>query len=140
MRVLTAADLDDVWDDEPTEIYCPACENRRYLNRVGPKILIGNEPRPDNYEDLWECATCGLNGDISFMPKHETIKDSIETQETPYDNKTQIKSAHKKRKSKTRKVSRHINKNIRRTNDPDIQREIQQHGSDNVRVIFDSNP
>jgi rubredoxin len=139
MHVLTAEDLEDVWDDEPTEIYCPACENRGYLNRVGPKILVGNQPRPDNYEDLWECAVCGLNGDISFMPKQETIKNTIETQETPQDDKLKLVSAHKRRVPK-RKVNRHIKKNIRQTTDKDILREIQQHGSENVKVIYDSNP
>jgi hypothetical protein len=137
MRILTADQIEDYEDDGP--IWCPSCLEHGYHNRIGNKILVGNEPRPDNYEDLWECATCGLTGDVSLMPKEANIKDAVETVESPTDDKLKLESAHKRRKS-TRKVSRHIKKNIRQTNDPDIQREIRQHGSDNVKILVDTNP
>jgi hypothetical protein len=140
MHILTAEDIEDYYDDEPEIIFCPACLQRGYTNRIGNKILIGNEPRPDNYEDLWECAVCGLTGDITQMAKEATIKNAVETVETPQDDKLKLESAHKRRKSKTRKVTRHIKKNIRQTNDPDILREIRQHGSDNVKILVDTNP
>jgi hypothetical protein len=138
MHVLTDADLDDYEEEEP--IFCPACLERGYQNRIGNKILVGNEPRPDNYEDLWECAVCGLSGDISLMPKEANIKDAIEKVETPQDDKLQLKSVHKRRKSKTRKVQRHIDKHIRKTKDVDIALAIKQVGEDNVKVAYDSNP
>jgi hypothetical protein len=138
MRILTAEDIeDDDYDD--TVIFCPACENRGYKNRIGPKILMPNEPRPDNYQDLWECPTCGLSGDASQIPKEETIKDAVETQDSPYESKTIVESVFRKRGPK-KKIARHINKKIKHTDDPDIQREIKQHGENNVRVVYDSNP
>jgi hypothetical protein len=139
MHILTAEDIDD-YDDEDEPIYCPACLEHGYTVRIGNKILIGNEPTPENYSDLWECPTCGLSGDITWLPKEANIKDAVETVESPTDDKLQLKSVHKRRKSKTRKVQRHIKKNIRQTTDADVLREIKQFGSDNVRVIFDSNP
>jgi hypothetical protein len=139
MHILTAEDID--WDDYEQEepLFCPECLKRGYQNRIGNKVLVNNEPRPDNYEDLWECAVCGLTGDISLMPKEANIKNAVETVESPIDDKLQLKSAHKRRKS-SRKVTRHIKKNIRQTTDPDILREIKQHGSDNVKILYDSNP
>jgi hypothetical protein len=119
-------------------IWCPHCLERGYNERIGPKILMPNEPRPDNYEDLWECAVCGLNGDISQIPKEAAIKNAVETVDSPTDDKLRLESAHKRRTKK--KVVRHIKKNIRQTTDPDILREIRQHGSDNVKVLYDSNP
>jgi hypothetical protein len=100
---------------------------------------MNGEPKPDNYSDLWECSTCGLTGDISFMPKEATVKDVIEKVETPQDDRLRLVSAHKRRKP-TRKVSRHINKQIRKTKDPDIALAIKQVGEDNVKVVFDSDP
>jgi hypothetical protein len=138
-HILTAEDIQDYEEEEDNIIWCPECLKRGYTNRIGNKILVGNEPRPDNYEDLWECAVCGLSGDISMMPKEANIKDAIEKVQTPQDDKLRLVSAHERRKP-TRKVSRHINKQIRKTKDPDIALAIKQHGEDNVKVLYDSNP
>jgi hypothetical protein len=127
------------YDPEEPIIYCPNCEKRGYMNAIGPKILMPKEPKPDNYSDLWECATCGLQGDIGQIPKEATVKDAVETVESPTDDKLKLVSAHKRRKP-TRKVSRHINKHIRKTKDPDIALAIKQVGEDNVKVHYDSNP
>ena len=137
MRILTAEDIED-YDDEP-RIICPRCEDRGYINYIGPRILMSNEPRPDNYEDLWECAVCGLNGDISQLAKEATVKNAVETVESPQDDKLKLATAHKRRKP-TRKVTRHINKHIRKTIHPDIALAIKQVGEDNVKVHYDSNP
>jgi rubredoxin len=138
MRELTQADIDEYYEDEPEKLYCPDCEKRGYLVLLGPRILMPNEPRPDDYEDWYECPKCYFVHHYVEIPAKEEIKNAIELQDSPYEDKTKLASAHKRRTKK--KVVRHINKHIRKTNDPDIQREIQQHGSDNVRVIFDSNP
>jgi len=135
-HILTAEDIQD-YEEEDEPIFCPECLKRGYQNRIGNKVLVNNEPRPDNYEDLWECAVCGLTGDISLMPKEANIKNAVETVETPQDDKLKLVSVHKRRTRK--KVARHIKKSIRQAADPDILREIKHHGSD-VHIIFDSNP
>jgi hypothetical protein len=137
--ILTAEDIQDYEEEEDNIIWCPECLKRGYQNRIGNKVLINDEPRPENYSDLWECAVCGLSGDISMMPKEANIKNAVETVETPQDDKLRLVSAHKRRKP-TRKVSRHINKHIRKTNDPDIALAVKQVGEDNVKVLYDSNP
>jgi hypothetical protein len=141
MHIITADDLDDDYDD--TVVWCPACENRGYKNRIGPKILMPGEIRPDNYSDLWECAVCGLYGDASQIPKQETIKDAVETSDSPYDDKTIIQSI-KRRKSNTGKqIAPRGGSKRRKKNqfheDNDINEEMRKHG-DRVKVLYDSNP
>jgi hypothetical protein len=143
MHVLTAEDLDDDWDEEDDSIFCPFCLERGYKIRLGPKILMPNEPRPDDYENFLECGTCGWICPLYSVEKEATIQDSIETSSSPYeDNKTIIENVFPKRSSPAgKKLSAKKKRNkIKVTNDPDIQREIDQHGEDNVRVVFDSNP
>jgi hypothetical protein len=136
MHVLTADEIDDYEEQEP--IYCPHCEKRGYLVRLGPKILMNNERRPDDYDQWLECPTCMWLCPLYEIPKEATVKDAVETVESPTDDKLILESAHKRKP--TRKVSRHINKKIgHSTDDPDIQREIRQHGEENVHVLYDSN-
>ena len=143
MHILTAEDID--WDDyDDTVIFCPSCENRGYKNRIGPKILMNNEPRPGNYSDLWECPVCGLSGDASQIPKEETIKDAVETQDSPYDDKTIIQSV-KRRKSNTGKQitprggGKRRKKNVLH-HDPEINALMRIYGEQNVKVVYDSDP
>jgi MinD superfamily P-loop ATPase len=140
MRSYSEEEFTEYDEEELITINCPMCEKRGYLVQLGPKILMPNEPRPDDYDQWLECPTCGWLCPIHEIPKEETIKDTIEKQESPFEDKFKLTCAHKRRKSNTRKIVRHIKKNIRQTNDPDINREIWQHGENNVRVIFDSNP
>ena len=139
MKILTQEDINEYYEDEPEKLYCPFCEKRGYVVLLGRRTLIGNEPRPDDYEDWYECPSCYFIHHYVEIPATEEIKNAIELQESPYEDKVKLATAHKRRKS-TRKVSRHINKKVRRNNDPDIQREIRQHGEHNVHVVYDSNP
>jgi hypothetical protein len=142
MHILSAEDIEDYEEDDV--IFCPACENRGYKNRIGPKILMPNEPRPDNYSDLWECPTCGLKRDASQIPKEETIKDAVETQDSPYDDKTVIESIKKRTPNTGKQIAPRGGGKRRKRNqfhhDNDIKEEMRRHGTDNVRVLFDSNP
>jgi hypothetical protein len=140
MHILTAEDIDDDEYDD-TIIWCPACLERGYNERIGPKILMPNEVKPDNYSDLWECGTCGLNGDISMIPKQEEIKNAIETSDNQYEDKTVIESV-KRRKSKTGKptIKRGGKRKKRELHhDTDINLEMKTHG-DRVKILYDSNP
>jgi hypothetical protein len=141
MHVLTADDIDHYEEDEP--IFCPFCLERGYKIRLGPKILMPNEPRPDDYENFLECATCGWICPIYQLEKEASIKDSIETIESPFDNKTIIESL-PKRVSKTGKkiavrgIKRKRDKN-KMHDDPEINELMRIYG-DRVKVVHDSNP
>jgi hypothetical protein len=86
MHVLTADDLDDDWDWEPEKINCPMCEKRGYLVKLGPRILMNNEPRPDDYEDWLECPTCMWLCPIYSIAKEAEVKDVIEKVESQMIN------------------------------------------------------
>lgn len=142
MHILTEEDID--WDDYDDDgpIWCPHCMARGYQNRIGNRILIGNEPRPDNYSDLWECAVCGLKGDGSQIAKEAEIQNAVELQESSEDNRTVIESIKKRKVTTGKPLIKRGGKRKKRElhHDPDIAREMKQFGQDNVRVIFDSNP
>jgi hypothetical protein len=141
MRILTAEDLDEDFDDEPEPIFCPYCLERGYKIRLGPKILMANEPRPDDYENFLECGTCGWICPIYQVEKEAEIKDSIETQESPFEDKTIIENVFPKRNSLAgRKASEKKRRNkIKPTNDAEINEEIRRQG-DRVKILYDSNP
>jgi hypothetical protein len=137
-HILTAEDIEDYEEDEPEPLWCPFCLKRGYTVRLGPKILMNNEPRPEDYEDWLQCPTCDWLCPIYAASKEAEVKDAVELQESPTDDKLKLVSAHKRRTRK--KVTRHINKHIRKTKDTDIALAIKQVGEDNVKVLYDSNP
>jgi hypothetical protein len=96
-----------------------------------------NEPRPDDYESWLQCSTCFWLCPIHAAEKEATVKNAIETTESPYENKTYVLGTAKRaKKYKTgKKVTRHMNKKIGEETDPEIAREIRQHGSDNVKIL-----
>jgi hypothetical protein len=137
-HILTAEDIEDYEEDEPEPLWCPFCLKRGYTVRLGPKILMNNEPRPQDYDEWLQCPTCGWLCPIYQVEKEATIKNAVETVDSPFENKLKLESAHKRRTRK--KVRRHIKKEIRKTNDPDIALAIKQVGEDNVKILYDSNP
>jgi hypothetical protein len=141
MHVLTADDIDDWDDDDPEPIFCPFCLKRGYQIHLGPKILMRNEPRPDDYENFLECATCGWICPIYEVEKEATIKDAIETSESLFESKTIIESL-PKRKSKTgKKIAARGGKRKKRMlhEDPEIDALMRIY-EDRVKVVYDSNP
>jgi hypothetical protein len=143
LKTYTQEDIDEYYEDEPEPIFCPLCLKRGYQIRLGPKILLPNEPRPDDYENFLECATCGWICPIYEVEKEATINDTIETIDNPFENKNIIQSL-PKRKSKTgKKIAARGRKRKRDKNklhdDPDINLEMRRHG-DRVNVVYDSNP
>jgi hypothetical protein len=140
MTILTAEDLDDDWDDDPEPIYCQMCLKRGYQNRLGPKILMPGQVREEDYENFLECAGCGWICPIFAVEKEAEIKNTIETQSSPYDDKFQFvsiptRAAEKGRKARPKRIKK--DKNILHE-DKEINEEMRRHGTDNVRVVFDS--
>lgn len=111
---------------------CPHCLTFEIHNKLGAKIKKKGEPiAPD--DDKWlSCYECG-----NTFPLYETfadseIKDPLETTSNPFEEHESIFMSVGKRKKKSR-----LDKY--QDDDPDIAQEIRKHGSDNVRVIYDSN-
>ena len=140
MRILTAEDID--YEEEDETIYCPICENRGYLNRLGPKILGPNEPRPDDYDSWLQCPACDWLCPIFAVEKEETIKDMVETSESPNEDKLKFVSIPTRAREQGRKPrgKRTRKDKSRLHHDEDINREMKKHGTDRVNVVYESNP
>jgi hypothetical protein len=140
LKTYTEEEFND-YDEEDEPIYCQMCLKRGYQVRLGPRILMPNEPRPDDYEDWLECGTCGWLCPIYQVEKETTIKDSIETIDNPFDNKTIIESLPKRTNRTGKKIAargRKTDKN-KLHDDPEISELMRIYG-DRVKVIQDTNP
>ena len=143
MRILTAEDIEEYEDTEQLPLYCPICIERGYQNRLGPKIPTLNEPRPDDYEDWFECSVCGYIRHYNEIPVQEEIQDTIEKQTNPHEDRLQLvsiptRAAEKGKKPRGKKVRRKNRNKL--DDDPEIDALMRIYGEQNVRVVFDSDP
>jgi len=136
-RILKSEDIDYEDSDEP--IFCPECLIRGYQNSLGHKILIGNEPRPADYENWYECAACGLILHYVEIPKQESIKDMVETSDNPYEDQLKIVSVPTRLREQGKKLKPRGKKKDKNKlhEDPEIDALMRRHG-DNLKVVFDS--
>src|SRR5438093_13312863 len=107
MKTFTQEDLDEYYEDEKEPIYCPKCEERGYRNAgtiLGPRILMNNEPVPEDYSDWFQCPNCYYIHHYVELPKEEEIKNAIETSDNPYENKFRLESLKKRTGVTKRKV------------------------------------
>ena len=119
----------DFSNNEGEVKYCEHCLSVGDMkNKLGPKIKKKGEPiAPD--DDLWlSCYVCGRTYPVYETFPDSKIKDSLETTDTPFDNESTILSIPRRKKGR-RKRHNALDE------DPDIQREIDKHGSDKVRIL-----
>ena len=138
MHVLTE---DDFEYEEDTNVYCPFCLERGYKIHFGGKILMPNEPRPEDYESWLECATCGFLCPIYQAEPEAEIKDAVETSESPFEaGKFQLETIPKRNSPGGKKAyaKRRRNK-IKLDDDPEINELMRVYG-DRVNLVYDSNP
>lgn len=137
--------IDMHYYEDDVVMFCPHCKAAGFKVKLGPRILMdGETTRPPDYENWLSCPDCYevvaayvVEGDASI------IRDEIETVETPFETQTVIMGAGPKRtsvKGKQATARRYREKNRPHHKDKEIDREIQQYGSDNVHVVFDSDP
>ena len=106
-------------------------------NKLQRRILKKGEVKPPDYDMFIQCYSCG-----NIFPIYETftdskIRDFLETTDNPFegneptflsiDSRATQRRKGKKPRSKRLKIGEH--------EDPDIQKEIDTHGSDNVQII-----
>ena len=85
MKTYAQEDIDEQYEDEPEDVNCPHCLDRGYKVRLGGRILEPDEPRPADYENWLQCPTCLWICPIFELPKEESIKDTMETIESPFE-------------------------------------------------------
>jgi hypothetical protein len=105
--------------------YCENCLSVGGMkNKLGVKIKRKGESAPD--DDQWlSCYVCGHTYAIYETFEDSKIKDTIATSDTPFDNESMILTIPKRKRQKRKYQDE----------DPDIQREIDKHGSDKVRIL-----
>jgi hypothetical protein len=142
----------DFTEDEPETIYCPLCEKLGFKVRLGPKVILAGTVREPDADNFLQCPECGWLCPISQVEPEPAIQDSLETIESPLDNaqgqflSTENRTTQtQKRKRKqavssgvTKPRSKRFSQKGEQKIDPDIEREIYQHGEDNVKVVYDS--
>jgi len=116
--------IHDNGEEERVSRYCHHCKEYGFYNKLGPKILIGDElPAPDH--DKWcQCMQCGHVYPIHETKKEETIKDSIETITNPFDDGKHMVGLGNKRRRKNKYEK--ILEEIEQEKDLDIKRELRQ--------------
>ncbi len=127
-------DIDESLEDELETIYCPYCMQHDYKNVLGRKILMPGEVRPDDYENYLECPTCYSVIPIHEGLKEETIKDAVETHESPFEDKLILQSIPKRSSPKGRRITakRRHNK-LKLDEDKEINDLLRKYG-DNITV------
>lgn len=92
------------------------------------------EKREPDYDQFLQCTDC-FEVVAAYVVEHDAtiIRDDIPTVETPFENTTEIISVAKRTSRQGIKARKKRN----RPTDPDkeIQRELDQHGSDRVHII-----
>ena len=115
--------IHDNGEEERVSRYCHHCMGYGFYNKLGPKILIGDErPAPDH--DKWcQCISCGHVYPIHETTKEETIKDITTTTENPFDDgKHMVGLGNKRRKNKYEKIL----EEIEQEKDLDIKQELRK--------------
>jgi len=130
---------DDPEDEEPVQ-YCPSCFKSDRLSKLGPRSWRGQEPE-DN-ELFCQCYFCGeIYGvhEIENQKKLQVVELKSHITDNPFEAKQTLTESIPKRTSPAG-IKARKKRNRPHHKDEEIDREIQQHGIDNVNVIYDSDP
>ena len=129
----------DFYEDDIV-MWCPFCKNAGFNVKAGCKILMPNEVRQPDYENWLQCPDC-YEIVAAYVIEHDAsiiVGILIESVETPFENQTEIMGLAKVTSRQGIKARKKRNRPHHK--DKDIDWEIQQHGSENVNVIYDSDP
>jgi hypothetical protein len=134
MRIFTDADFDDYEVEEP--IWCQMCLKRGYQVRLGPKLLMPGEVKPDDYGNFLECPTCWWLCPIYQIEQEATIKDAVETSDSPFEGGKFVLETIPKRSSAAgkRASAKKRKSKIKLDDDPEINDLLRTYG-DRVNVL-----
>jgi rubredoxin len=127
-------------DDEPENVYCPMCEKIGYKVRLGPKITLQGETRQPDADNWMQCPSCGWLCPIYATEPETEILETLEIQESPFENKFEVTGVKKRTSKQGRKNANKKRRKKQEHKDKDIQMEIDHVGEDRVKVLYDSNP
>jgi hypothetical protein len=126
---------------------CPHCLEFGFHNKLYARVRKEGEPAAPDDDQFGSCHECGNTVPIYTAHYESEIKDSLETVQDPFENSESVflstdsratTRRKRERKDEYRKgVHKYRSKKIDhdKQEDLDIQREIDRHGSNNVRII-----
>ena len=126
--------IHDNGEEERVSRYCHHCMEYGFYNKLGPKILIGDErPAPDH--DKWcQCLSCGHIYPIYEAKIESKLQDFVETSSNPFDTgKSIVGLDNKVKKTRFQKKIQRLKDRIDNEKDLDIKRELRK-GND-ITVI-----
>jgi hypothetical protein len=131
---------EDEYEEKPR--WCPSCEARGYLNRLGPKILMPGEVRQVDYFEWLQCTIC-----YNIIPRYEAkaeqaLEGFAETTDNPFEDNKVIESVARRSSPKGKKQSlkRKKEKYRPRSKDKEIDELLRIYGEQNVKIHYDSMP
>jgi hypothetical protein len=124
----------DTGEKDPLS-FCPFCLEHGLYELLGPRILKPNEPVPEDYEQWRSCIGCGRIIPIYEQKFESEIEDVVESVDNPHDIGLSVLGNENKRRKGRKSDIQGLKERIEREKDPDIQKEINRHGSDNVNII-----
>lgn len=125
--------VDFYGNEQETRIrYCPHCQSFELKHMLGPMLIKHGQKRPEDHENWLSCYHCG-NTYPRFEPMAHgklVLPTEQHVEENPHEAKNSVVIGFNRGRSRKKKQQYHP--------DPDINREMKNHGSDNVRIIEDS--
>jgi hypothetical protein len=126
---------------------CPHCLEYEIHNKLKPRILNKGEVKPPDYDDFVQCWECGNVYPIFQTYPESEIKDSLQTTDNPFEGhesvflSTDTRATTRRKRERSRKYRKGVHKysskriDYEEQEDPEIQKEVDRHGTDNVRII-----
>ena len=125
----------DFEGDEGKIRYCEHCEEYGFKNKLGPKILKDGEEKKPDYDQWLSCYECGNTYPIHSAKIESKIKDFVQTTDNPFEDNESMFLSTDSNKERRRKGKHKSRFKVGEHEDPEIQREIDRHGSDNVKNV-----
>lgn len=90
--IFTVVGEDDDEEEEEQPIWCKHCLSYGFRVRmlVGQKILMVGEQRPPDFDQWLNFPDCSSVIAIHELEKEASIKDAVETVESPFENQSEI--------------------------------------------------
>jgi len=124
-------------EDRPRISYCPYCLDFGFREKLGPKLLISNEPKPADYDQWRQCHTCGNIYPIYETKVESKLSDFVEFTDDPFDIGPKIVGIGNKKPTGTRQRERKkILHRIEAEKDEDIKQALRR--GNTVETIEDN--
>lgn len=114
---------DDEFKEDDEVRFCPHCLDYGFKEKLGPKILMPQEPRPVDYENWLQCVSCGTVYATHEVTKESEIKDVVETIDSPFDSGVEFLGIDSR---KSRNKKRKQDDDFDYINDEDLKRELKK--------------